>query len=69
MSGAKIVVREPYYATQCEHCGWVGSSEDCGSGDYWDQDDIICPSCCRSIRGDDPAPEHMHLFVSGEPTP
>lgn len=38
-----------YYMTRCEHCGWVGSSELCGGTD----DEIFCPACLRSIRGDD----------------
>lgn len=45
-----IPVRKRYYITECEHCGWVGSSEQCGGGD----DDIVCPVCCSSICGDEP---------------
>lgn len=46
-----IPVRGRYYITECEHCGWVGSSEQCGS--Y--EDDISCPVCCASICGDEPS--------------
>lgn len=46
-----IPVRARYYMTECEHCGWVGSSEQCGGGD----DDIVCPVCCASICGDEPS--------------
>jgi len=46
-----IPVRARYYITECEHCGWVGSSEQCGGYD----DDIVCPVCCLSICGDAPS--------------
>lgn len=49
-----IPVRERYYLTECEHCGWVGSSEQCGGDAYPGDDDIVCPVCCSSIRGDSP---------------
>jgi hypothetical protein len=45
-----IPVRARYYITECEHCGWIGSSEQCGGGD----NDIVCPVCCSSICGDEP---------------
>jgi len=35
-------VREPYYLASCDHCGWVGSSELCGTSDA---DDVHCPRC------------------------
>jgi len=35
-------VNEPYYLASCDHCGWVGSSEHCGSSDA---DDVHCPRC------------------------
>lgn len=35
-------VDEPYYLASCDHCGWVGSSELCGSSDA---DDVHCPRC------------------------
>lgn len=47
-------VRGRYYLTECEHCGWVGSSEHCGGNCGPDDDDIVCPVCCSSICGDEP---------------
>lgn len=35
-------VRQPYYLASCDACGWVGSSEKCGSTC---DDDVICPRC------------------------
>lgn len=66
MAGGKIVVRENFYPTQCEACGWFGSSEDCGCGDYYFQDDIICPQCGKSMRGDPPSPHNMKNFATNE---
>ncbi|TXN33941.1 hypothetical protein [Methylobacterium sp. WL19] len=45
-----IPVRGRYYLTECEHCGWVGSSEQCRP----DDEDVICPACLLSICGDGP---------------
>lgn len=47
-------VRGRFYLTECEHCGWVGSSEHCGGSCGPDDDDIVCPVCCSSICGDSP---------------
>ena len=47
-------VRGRFYLTECEHCGWVGSSEQCGDGGGPDYDDVICPVCCASMLGDGP---------------
>ncbi|HKJ60907.1 MAG TPA: hypothetical protein VKA94_02785 [Hyphomicrobiales bacterium] len=58
----KIIVKEPYYATQCEHCGWYGSSEDCGEIRYDDDADVTCPKCFQIIAGDSPDPKHHHRF-------
>lgn len=57
-----ITVRKPYYATQCEHCGWYGSSEDCGEINYGDDADITCPKCHKIMAGDNPEPKLRHLF-------
>jgi len=45
-----IPVRKRYYITECEHCAWVGSSEQCGSYD----DSMSCPVCCSEMCGDEP---------------
>lgn len=38
-------VRDPYYLASCDGCGWVGSSEACGTDEA---DDVFCPRCHRS---------------------
>ena len=38
-------VREPYYLASCDHCGWVGSSEHCGTDSFGDDSDVYCPRC------------------------
>jgi hypothetical protein len=43
-----VVVREPYYLASCDGCGWIGSSEECGTD--WgggDDSDVYCPKCHR----------------------
>ncbi|CAO4177238.1 hypothetical protein [Methylorubrum extorquens] len=57
-------VRGRFYLTECEHCGWVGSSEHCGGNCGPDDDDIVCPVCCSSICGD--APEEADEAKFGE---
>lgn len=41
-------VREPYYLASCNHCGWVGSSEHCGTDDGGDDSSVYCPRCHAS---------------------
>ncbi|MHA0335789.1 hypothetical protein [Sphingomonas aquatilis] len=38
-------VREPYYLASCDHCGWIGSSEHCGTDSFGDDSDVYCPRC------------------------
>ena len=40
--------REPYYLASCDHCGWVGSSELCGTDSFGDDSDVYCPRCHAS---------------------
>ena len=40
--------REPYYLASCDYCGWVGSSEHCGSDSFGDDSDVYCPRCHAS---------------------
>ncbi|GJE77194.1 hypothetical protein [Methylorubrum suomiense] len=61
---APIPVRKRFYLTECEHCGWVGSSEHCGNGGGLIADDIVCPVCCSSICGD--APDEADTAKHGE---
>lgn len=52
-----IAVREPYFATMCEHCGWRGSSEQCKSyGGPWGDSDVYCPACHWSFCCDEITP-------------
>jgi hypothetical protein len=47
-SRGTVTVNEPYYLASCDKCGWIGSSEQCGS-DYWgDDSDVYCPECFAS---------------------
>lgn len=48
---SRYMPRKGFYMTQCEHCGWIGSSHLCGTN--IDGDDVICPACNRSICGND----------------
>lgn len=41
-------VREPYYLASCDACGWVGSSELCGTDSWGDDSDVYCPRCQAS---------------------
>jgi len=37
-------IRPPFYLASCDGCGWVGSSEACGTDEA---DDVFCPRCFR----------------------
>lgn len=42
----RFKVRDPYYLASCDGCGWIGSSELCGTD--WgggDDTDVYCPEC------------------------
>ncbi|WIY54105.1 hypothetical protein O9Z70_06185 [Devosia sp. YIM 151766] len=41
-------VQEPYYLASCDRCGWVGSSERCGTDSFGDDSDVYCPRCFAS---------------------
>lgn len=41
-------VREPYYLASCDACGWVGSSQHCGTDTGGDDSDVYCPRCSAS---------------------
>lgn len=57
-----------FYMTKCEHCGWVGSSELCGTDSWGDDSDVYCPSCHRSIRSDE-IPGLDWIIAGGESGP
>lgn len=46
-----------YFATECETCGWMGSSGDCNGGgqigDTGDYSDPTCPVCSNMISCDE----------------
>ncbi|MFC2248524.1 hypothetical protein ACETRX_02750 [Labrys portucalensis] len=50
---APIPVRDRYYLTRCEHCGWRGSSEQCPVYRGWDDADVGCPACHQSFLCDE----------------
>lgn len=38
-----------FYPASCDHCGWIGSSELCGTdGGPWGDSDVHCPRCDMS---------------------
>jgi hypothetical protein len=46
--GRVFSVHPDYYLASCDKCGWVGSSQECGT-DYWgDDSDVFCPVCYQS---------------------
>lgn len=55
--------REPYYLASCDACGWVGSSELCGTDSWGDDSDVYCPRCqasgadCGKVAERIPAPQ------------
>lgn len=46
-----IPVRGGYYLTECGHCGWIGSSEQCLPSD----EDVVCPVCCSGGCEEEPS--------------
>ena len=46
-----IPVRGGYYLTECGHCGWIGSSEQCLPS----EEDVVCPACCSGGCEDEPS--------------
>lgn len=38
-----------YFMTKCEHCGWIGSSELCGTDSWGDDSDVYCANCHQSF--------------------
>ncbi len=41
-------VTAPYYLASCDSCGWVGSSELCGTDTGCDDSNVYCPRCDAS---------------------
>jgi len=41
-------VTAPYYLASCDSCGWVGSSEHCGTDTGCDDSNVYCPRCDAS---------------------
>lgn len=45
-NGRMIAVSAGYYLASCDNCGWVGSSEACGTSfDGGDDTEVYCPEC------------------------
>ena len=49
-----IPVRGRFYMICCEHCDWVGSSEQCGTDAGQDDSDVYCPVCCQAMLCEEP---------------
>jgi hypothetical protein len=49
-----IPVRGRFYMICCEHCDWVGSSEQCGTDAGQDDSDVSCPVCCQAMLCEEP---------------
>lgn len=63
------LVKHPYYLAKCPGCGWVGTSELCGAGDYFTQDSCTCPKCgtkTDDVKGD---PSLDWVICGGETGP
>ena len=65
IDGVNYRVRPRYYLASCDACGWIGSSEDCGTDNYGDDSDVYCPKChepgadCGKIARDVEAAERQ----------
>lgn len=48
--GRTFWTHEDFYLASCDHCGWVGSTEKCGTDVNTDAGDsnIYCPKCHAS---------------------
>jgi hypothetical protein len=45
VDGVSYRVGPRYYLASCDGCGWIGSSEECGTDEA---DDVFCPMCHQS---------------------
>lgn len=64
----RIETEAHYYMTLCTSCGWIGSSELCGS-DYWgDDSDVYCPDC-NNGGADHEVPSVDWVICGGESGP
>lgn len=46
--GRDFVTSGRYYLASCDGCGWIGSSEACGTDSWGDDSDVYCPACHKS---------------------
>jgi hypothetical protein len=46
--GQTFVITGRWYLASCDGCGWIGSSEHCGTDSWGDDSDVYCPKCERS---------------------
>ena len=65
----RFAPRDRYYMTRCEHCGWTGSSECCDLDRGWDDADVVCPACHRTIMADEYDDKLDWVIVGGESGP
>ncbi|WP_409788149.1 Lar family restriction alleviation protein [Sphingomonas pseudosanguinis] len=62
----ELKAERPYYLASCDHCGWVGSSEKCGTDTSGDDSSVYCPRChlpgadCGKVADAIPAAEAGH---------
>ena len=48
-NGQEVTIAGRWYAASCDHCGWCGSSEECGEDvGPVDDSDVYCPKCNRA---------------------
>lgn len=60
-------VTPPYYLASCDKCGWVGSSEHCGTDSGLDDSDVYCPRCHASGADCGKVAEKIGTPEAGEP--
>lgn len=55
-----------YYASKCNHCGWIGSSKFCVETRAGCADDceVLCPLCSRHISDDEPSLKDVAEFLN-----
>lgn len=40
-----VCVNDRFYLASCDKCGWIGSSQECGTDAWGDDSDVYCPEC------------------------
>lgn len=60
------VYHQTYFMTECEHCGWFGSSELCRMSQNVDDADVVCPACNKIFICDEVDAKLHWVIVGGE---